>query len=106
MSPVRPRAPNESGPSGAVIGDDRGDDQSTDLTIARPGDEGRRVEPFRTAERRKLFDIERCSACGVNLPKSPAHELCYGCSGEPFPGGSGLPSSDPSVAPYEPWQIP
>jgi hypothetical protein len=29
--------------------------------------------------------VERCTECGVNLPKNPAGGLCYGCLGEPFP---------------------
>jgi hypothetical protein len=68
MSPVMPRAPNESGPSGAVIsGGDRGDDQSTSLTIARPGDEPR------------LFDPDRYSPTSVEvllrLPESNARNF-------------------------------
>ena len=30
----------------------------------------------------------RCSECGVNVPKNGTDGLCFGCSREPFPGGS------------------
>jgi DNA-binding transcriptional ArsR family regulator len=33
----------------------------------------------------RVRTIERCTQCGVNLPKDPAGGLCYGCLGEPFP---------------------
>lgn len=32
--------------------------------------------------------IPRCSQCGVNVPKNGIDGLCFGCSGEPFPGGT------------------
>jgi AAA domain len=31
--------------------------------------------------------IPRCRECGVNVPKNGTDGLCFGCSGEPFPGG-------------------
>jgi hypothetical protein len=31
--------------------------------------------------------IPRCSECGVNVPKNGTAGLCFGCSGERFPGG-------------------
>jgi AAA domain len=40
--------------------------------------------------------VERCSECGINLPKSPAGGLCRGCLGEPFPGGSLVPLAHPA----------
>ena len=40
--------------------------------------------------------VERCSECGINLPKSPAGGLCRGCLGEPFPGGSFVPFAHPA----------
>jgi hypothetical protein len=60
MSPARPRAPDEPGPSGAVIpGDDRGDSQSTRLTIARPSDEA--------GNELRLFDMARYSPVSVQV---------------------------------------
>ena len=38
----------------------------------------------------------RCSECGVNVPKNGTDGPCFGCSGEPFPGGpedNGHPST-------------